>query len=215
MLTSPAQLPTPTMMNAPTPAALKLRLRSRKGAEGESGPPVSRRKIVKRSAPPRGVNKRRRAIDDEAGRDMDAEEDEDEDVDVAVAEAPEESEMIDAAGPSTPKRLRLTPEVLPMGLERSDFLALQRDGADEAQTEGDGSSNSTGAADENWTDEDDRILVEMVLEKLKLSKSEWQECARNLGRDRGSVGRRWKSLMGAGDVGLKRPRRAKLHATWR
>jgi len=69
---------------------------------------------------------------------------------------------------------------------------------------------------EEWSTEEDRILVELVLEKLKLSKEEWQDCARSLGKDRGSVGKRWKSLMGAGEVGLKRNnRRAKIHGTWR
>jgi hypothetical protein len=69
---------------------------------------------------------------------------------------------------------------------------------------------------EEWSTEEDRLLVELVLEKLKLTKSDWQDCARSLGKDRGSVGRRWKSLMGGGEVGLKsRPRRAKIHGTWR
>jgi hypothetical protein len=69
---------------------------------------------------------------------------------------------------------------------------------------------------EEWSHEDDRLLVELVLEKLKLTKSDWQDCARSLGKDRSSVGRRWKSLMGAGEVGLKsRPRRARIHGTWR
>jgi hypothetical protein len=71
-----AQLPTPPMTHAPSP--LKLRLRSRKtdgGAapwNGDHGP--VRRRIVKRSVlPTRGVNKRRRALDDDMGRDDDAE----------------------------------------------------------------------------------------------------------------------------------------------
>ena len=41
---------------------------------------------------------------------------------------------------------------------------------------------------------------------------------RSLGKDRGSVGRRWKSLMVHGDVGLKRgaaQRRGRIHGTWR
>jgi hypothetical protein len=68
-----------------------------------------------------------------------------------------------------------------------------------------------------WSTEDDRILVELVLEKLKLSKTEWQDCARSLGKDRDSVGRRWKSLVVSGDIGLKArsSRRAKIHGTWR
>lgn len=214
MLSSPAQLPTPTLMNVPTPAGLKLRLRSRsrKGADGEGEPGTipKKKKIVRRNVVPRGINKRRRVIDDDSSRDMAAAPADDDDVD-ELLEGGEDSEPVGAAaGPSTPKRPRLTPEVLPMGLERSDFLALQpEEESDEKKTE------SSNGGHENWTDEDDRILVELVLEKMKLSKSEWQDCARSLGKDRGSVGRRWKSLMGAGEVGLKRPRRAKLHSTWR
>jgi hypothetical protein len=86
--------------------------------------------------------------------------------------------------------------------------AQQSQGAD-VEVEADG---------EAWTAEDDRILVELVLDKLKLSKSEWQDCARSLGKDRHSVGRRWKTLMAHGDVGVKTrssTRRAKLHGTWR
>lgn len=64
-----------------------------------------------------------------------------------------------------------------------------------------------------WSAEDDRVLIELVLDKLKLSKSEWQDCARNLGKDRYSVNRRWKSLIMRGDVGVKR--RTRLHSTWR
>lgn len=118
--------------------------------------------------------------------------------------------------PSTPKRARIAPEQLPLGLERSDFHDVHRleaGGADLPESSGSGSG-----ADE-WTAEDDRMLVELVLEKLKLSKTEWQDCARNLGKDRHSLSRRWKSLMMNGDVGLKRSgassRRARLHSTWR
>jgi hypothetical protein len=70
---------------------------------------------------------------------------------------------------------------------------------------------------ELWSTEEDRILVELVLEKLKLTKSDWQDCARSLGKDRGSVGRRWKTLMVNGDVGLKRGclRRPRVYGTWR
>jgi hypothetical protein len=127
------------------------------------------------------------------------------------------------AAPSTPKRLRLAPEVMPMGLERSDFRMLQA-AAEQAEsgiataappleTSDDGGASESAT----WTSEEDRLLVELVLEKLKLSKSDWQDCARSLGKDRGSVGRRWKSLMGGGEIGLKRTtaRRSKIHGTWR
>ncbi|KAL2269932.1 hypothetical protein VTJ83DRAFT_2116 [Remersonia thermophila] len=70
---------------------------------------------------------------------------------------------------------------------------------------------------ELWSTEEDRILVELVLEKLKLTKSDWQDCARSLGKDRSSVGRRWKTLMVNGDVGLKKGclRRPRVSGTWR
>ncbi|KAI9732057.1 MAG: hypothetical protein M1818_007652 [Claussenomyces sp. TS43310] len=202
LLSMPSQLPTPTMMHAPTPDAFKLRLRSRKAISGEGDPgTMPRKKIVKRRPSPRGINKRRRAIEDDAGRDIDV----DDSAEDGEGDAPPE-----VAGPSTPKRTKLTPETLPMGLERSDFLTLQQESenSDNKTTDGDG-------PEDEWTTEEDRILVELVLEKLKLSKSDWQDCARNLGKDRGSVGRRWKTLMTAGDIGLKRPRRTKIHGTWR
>ncbi|ETN40862.1 uncharacterized protein HMPREF1541_05142 [Cyphellophora europaea CBS 101466] len=60
-----------------------------------------------------------------------------------------------------------------------------------------------------WSVDDDRILVETVLEKLQLSKRAWNDCARRLGKDRDSIGRRWKALVDEGAVGLK-IRRGKL-----
>ncbi|PGH19410.1 hypothetical protein GX50_08996 [[Emmonsia] crescens] len=71
---------------------------------------------------------------------------------------------------------------------------------------------------EDWTSEDDKRLVELVLEKLKLSKRDWNECARRMGRDDESVGRRWKALVGEGNVGLRRGRRmvrGRIHESWR
>jgi hypothetical protein len=126
-------------------------------------------------------------------------------------------------GPSTPKRMRLAPEVLPLGLERSDFHNLKLQQIEQSQGQEVLESTESqdvereGGAQGKWSTEEDRLLVELVLEKLKLTKSDWQDCARSLGRDRGSVGRRWKSLMGGGEVGLKRNhlRRGKIHQTWR
>jgi hypothetical protein len=124
--------------------------------------------------------------------------------------------------PSTPKRRRFAPEILPLGLERSDFHTLHLQNVTSSQEnilQSVESSNEThdGGKEGEWTTEEDRLLVELVLEKLKLTKSEWQDCARSLGKDRGSVGKRWKSLMGNGDVGLRlrSSRRAKIHGTWR
>ena len=159
--------------------------------------------------------------------------------------------------PRTPKRSRIAPEVLPLGLERADYHALSpqdynsnypssdRSSSSSSRREptaaatttatettsgssnnstsvnGDGTDGGTDVVIESdgsaWSTEEDRMLVELVLEKLRLSRSEWQDCARSLGRDRGSVGRRWRSLVGNGDIGLRRgcSRRPRLSGTWR
>ncbi|KAM7190648.1 hypothetical protein V8F20_009665 [Naviculisporaceae sp. PSN 640] len=219
---SHAQQPTPPMEHAMPP--LKLRLRSRKADAQPTSATVGselaprRKRIVKRSAPPRGVNKRRRAIDDEGSRD---DEDSDQDSEAHERNEAQDSLAQEAPRPQTPKRARIAPEILPLGLERSDFHGLH---ITNALANEEGSSRLERNDDdfvvevdgEPWTTEEDRILVELVLEKLKLTKSDWQDCARSLGKDRSSVGRRWKSLMINGDVGIKRSsRRSKLHGTWR
>ncbi|KAL2128933.1 hypothetical protein VTI74DRAFT_8457 [Chaetomium olivicolor] len=237
---SHAQLPTPPLAHAPSP--LKLRLRSRNKPENNTTTPSdhgpARKRIVKRTAtvaqPPRGPNKRRRACDDDMGRynnhdnDSDAEQHD-------LPSQPEKEhdhyrQQQSDSGPHTPRRSRIAPEVLPLGLERADYHSLHSSFSSDICTADDVPFNSTtqqessGGTDvvieadgETWSTEEDRILVELVLEKLKLTKSDWQDCARSLGKDRGSVGRRWKSLMINGDVGLKRGglRRARIHGTWR
>ncbi len=229
---------------APNPNSFKLRLRSRKAqdgsSDGASAPSIPRKKIVKRSAPPRGINKRRREAGDSAGRsDEDAT-----DVQNGTHESAEEKDT-GMAGPSTPKRQRLiAPEILPLGLERADFRTLRLNLASPDEPKSSTGEESTDAQAENrhnhalledlesshkeeegqddeWTSEEDRMLVELVLEKLRLSKSDWKDCARSLGKDRGSVGKRWKSLMVGGEVGLKgRGRsggrdRGRICNTWR
>jgi hypothetical protein len=225
MLTSPATinaanddsnasrnpLPTPPMTHASLPP-LKLRLRSRKPDSNGDG--TIRKKIVKRAAPPpRGLNKRRRGTDDDMGRDDDI--DSDLDIEDSIENDGNEDVELVHSGPRTPKRARIAPEAIPLGLERSDFHHLHASTEDDSRVE-EGSEVEVEADGETWSTEDDRILVELVLEKLKLSKTDWQDCARSLGKDRGSIGRRWKSLMVNGDVGLKtRSRRGKIHGTWR
>ncbi|KAJ6445624.1 MYB-like protein [Purpureocillium lavendulum] len=222
-----AQLPTPPLAHAPPP--MKLRLRARPALTRTGDDPntntntiVARRRVVKRSAPPRGVNKRRRDDDDDMGRDDFSSSDDDNDGASA-------SDADQPAPPSTPKRARIAPQYMPLGLERSDYhdvhlLNVGADGATAAAAPAPSDAMAPGtelereADGEEWSVEDDRVLVELVLEKLKLSKTEWQDCARSLGRDRNALGRRWKSLMMKGEVGLKTTRgsrRAKLHGTWR
>lgn len=139
----PAQLPTPPMRNAPLPSPMRLRLRSSKPAASPAAqkhaaapahytnplptaaPP--RKRIVLRQPPPplppRGVNKRRR------------EEEEEEDDEEAEARRPAQhhhqpsyshraSASASASPPSTPKRARVAPAILPLGLARGDFERL-------------------------------------------------------------------------------------------
>ena len=58
--------------------------------------------------------------------------------------------------------------------------------------------------DVEWNWDDDRMLVEIVLEKLKLSRRDWNDCARRLGKERDSLEKRWSLLVGEGNVGLRR-----------
>ncbi|KAI1268226.1 hypothetical protein F5Y18DRAFT_221014 [Xylariaceae sp. FL1019] len=204
---------TPPMSYAPLPP-IKMRLRSRR--QDSANETIPRKKIAKRQyAPPRGPNKRRRALEDDMGRDEENHNDSDSEPDVAPHSDEEELEDLDdsAFRPSTPKRARIAPEAIPLGLEPSDFHNIYKP----AQVDQDRGTDVDIEPDgEPWSVEDDRILVELVLDKLKLSKSDWQECARSLGKDRNSLGRRWKSLMIHGDVGLKsRARRTRIHGTWR
>lgn len=219
MLTTPNQLPSPPTTHSEAP--VKLRLRARKPESNENGSLTPRRKITKRERPaqaPRGANKRRRAVDDEMDRNTFGNGNMDDDS--SCGSDDENANTNIPAGPSTPKRQRIAPEVLPMGLERGDFHSLHLQQVPEPHPQSQSQMQypvlDNSAVIEEWSDEDDRLLVELVLEKLKLTKSDWQDCARSLGKDRSSVGRRWKSLMNSGDVGLKsRPRRARIHGTWR
>jgi hypothetical protein len=204
-------LPTPPLTHASLPP-LKLRLRSRQ--PDADGNVATRKRVAKRAAPPpRGIHKRRRGTDDDMGRDDDI--DSDLDIEDSIGQDGNDDTEYGHAGPRTPKRARIAPESIPLGLERSDFHNLNSGAEDQSRVE-EGTEVEVEADGENWSTEDDRILVELVLEKLKLSKTDWQDCARSLGRDRSSIGRRWKSLMINGDVGLRtRSRRSKIHGTWR
>ncbi|MCJ1400012.1 hypothetical protein MMC11_003215 [Xylographa trunciseda] len=164
-------------------------------------------KIEKRR-PPRGVNKRRREANNDSAHE--------------AAEDQENTHVGRRDGYSTPKRQRLAPPCMPLGLERRDFFALQptplpnffsqpqyniyrpsEDLSPPLQV-GEGVCVAKfGAEVEEWDSEDDSVLVDLVLDKLRLSKRDWEECARVLGTDGGSLGRRWKELVGDGEVGLK------------
>ena len=132
---------------------------------------------------------------------------------------------------STPKRRRLPgPAHLPFGLERSDFVDLEETfstprsftsssppcaqsqyqhlALPSTPTYATGQETPDQGEEEEedfWTPLDDAQLVHLVLEKLKFSRRDWDECARVLGAEGegGSLGKRWKYLVGEGKVGLK------------
>jgi hypothetical protein len=74
------------------------------------------------------------------------------------------------------------------------------------------------AIEREWSAADDRILVSTVLDKLSLSRRDWNDCARKVGKEGDSLGKRWKVLVGEGGVGLRRGSggrsRPELRRTW-
>lgn len=200
---------------------MKLRLRSHKGVtspsdESISGSQIPRKRIVKGSPPPRGANKRRREDDQEMS-------------DEKEHEVEMETNESEDKGPSTPKRMRVAPETMPLGLERRDFETLHDSHQYTSDTNALGfclprPRNLEEEMDNgrnisiDWSSEEDRQLVELVLGKMRLNKSDWQDCSRTLGRDSGNIKARWNSLLGDGEVGLNsraRGERRTKSATWR
>lgn len=133
---------------------------------------------------------------------------------------------------TTPKRRRHLPYDLPLGLSQSDFYSLHSppvshspprfdlrphpsraqqprpqlqpidpDAALPSIEEEPSATPADGGA--RWTLEDDRRLVELVLDSLGPSRRDWEACARRLGRDGAAVGRRWRDLVAGGCVGLR------------
>lgn len=164
--------------------------------------PNTRSQRVAKPTPkrPRGINKRRR--------------------DVYEDESDPEIVRGLCDGFTTPKRQRRAPLEVPFGLEASDFKSMDtpqqpqppsslRRSSRIANSRGNtpDSSDSGQEPAPEWTSEDDKKLVELVLDKLKLSKRDWNDCARKMGKDHDTVGRRWKALVGEGNVGLRRGKR--------
>ena len=147
------------------------------------------RKIAPPQIPPRPSRKRRRSLNNDDGPSYD-------------------QENISPSKPSTPKRQRLCPPSLPLGLDRADFDALQEQAAnipipvtpENRQKE----DLPEEAAQSEWSSPDDSALVSLILHKLCLRQSDWDECARRLGKDKDCIGERWKLLVGDGEVGLRR-----------
>lgn len=242
------QLPSPPLANMPSPFS-RPRLRRRKAETAMSLPSQQvepPRYRIKKRTPPRGLNKRRRAVDDDMDRN-----DSYDDVSGAMNQQKEninifengsddkkvndhnnngvfvfkgyteESSQAAAAAPSTPKRRRIAPPDVPRGLTREDFHKLGTTDATEEEAIEEGTNVEVGKHGDKWSTEDDQLLVEVVLEKVKnmdLSTEVWDDCVRNLpGRDHNSVSSRWESLLKNDKVGLQnrgRSSRGKLHGTW-
>ncbi|KAI1121642.1 hypothetical protein F5Y10DRAFT_255870 [Nemania abortiva] len=103
--------------------------------------------------------------------------------------------------PNTPKRAHIAPPKLPLGLQPSDFHD-QHVSTDEEERK-QGKQVEIEQDRQEWSIEDDHVLIEVILAKLELSESDWAECARSLGRDQDYVKRRWNSLMDNHAIGLK------------
>ncbi|KAL2863445.1 uncharacterized protein BJX67DRAFT_363969 [Aspergillus lucknowensis] len=226
---------------APSPRrARSARLQSPLDIRPTPPPPVTssrkRRTSPKRCSskplsprPSRGPNKRRRSTYEE---DVEMELDPD--------TTPMPYDMNSYSNPSTPKRRRHLPYDLPLGLSQTDFYSLhsppitksppsperrRQNGANPPQFDPDAPLPSIEESvelapptdDMSWSADDDQRLVEMVLEKFQLSKRDWDECARRMGKDHASVGQRWQALVGEGNVGLRRGRRmvrSRIHKDW-
>jgi hypothetical protein len=116
---------------------------------------------------------------------------------------------------STPKRRRRVPVLMPLGLSAEDFEGLEatpraRPGGPPSNI-GEGldmpaqsSTPSETAARPEWSTADDRALVSTVLNKLNLSRKDWNECRGTMAKDADSLGKRWKILARDRDVGLRR-----------
>ncbi|ROW18089.1 hypothetical protein VPNG_00067 [Cytospora leucostoma] len=241
------QLPSPPLINMPSPLS-RPRLRRRKAAPGPL--PLAQTEVprcrIKRRTPPRGVNKRRRALDD----DMDRDDEESSDAyqqkeNINIFENASQNKKEDGVfifrgytnnassssqqqvAPSTPKRRRIAPPDVPRGLTREDFhkLGPSADTTEEEEETtaagAEGANAEAGRHGDKWSTEDDQLLVEVVLEKVKnidLSSEVWDDCVRNLpGKDHDSVSSRWESLLKSDSIGLQdkgRSSRGKLHGTW-
>ncbi|KAI9749372.1 MAG: hypothetical protein M4579_006894 [Chaenotheca gracillima] len=172
-------------------------------AAGPTAPPTFKIRKTKPHQAPRGVNKRRRSLEDDENDDEPTPSD-------GAASAHSTREGTPDSNPTlssdftTPKRARLlAPPDLPLGLSRSDFAALSP-ARHHHHTLPRTTANPIRRHDpDDWTTEDDRALVQLVIEKFKLSHDDWVECAKTLGKDKASVGRRWKALVGDGSVGIR------------
>ncbi|KAL3463965.1 hypothetical protein BJX64DRAFT_255970 [Aspergillus heterothallicus] len=218
----PARLQSPLTFRPTPPSPAASSRKTRATSKLSSSKPLSPR-------PSRGLNKRRRnTYEEDMVMDLDS------------TPTPYDAEA--HSNPSTPKRRRRLPYDLPLGLSQTDFYSLHSPpvtqsppspekrrpneefpnfplfNPDAALPSIEESTNPAPPADDmSWSTDDDQRLVEMVLEKFQLSKRDWDECARRMGKDHASVGQRWQALVGEGNVGLRRGKRmvrSHIHKDW-
>ncbi|CAN8099008.1 unnamed protein product [Discula destructiva] len=233
------QLPSPPLAHVASP--LKSRIRKREAKTSTTAlnqAELPRYRIKKRVAPPRGLNKRRRSVDDDGHGESEndafnanveninifEESDEKLSSDIFTFKGAESAVRRSplAAAPSTPKRQRIAPPEVPMGLTREDFHKIGVSPPRQHESASpEGTTVEVTQHGDKWSVEDDSRLVEIVLEKVKnmdLSKEVWEDCVRNLpGKDFKSVSSRWNSLLKTDRIGLQNrraSRRPKLHGTW-
>ena len=94
--------------------------------------------------------------------------------------------------PSTPKR-RLAPECVPDGLDRADFYTRTPPSLEDLRD-----------FDYPWTDDEDRLLIDIVISKISMTDEQLVQCANQLGRAHpDQVGDRLRKLVNFGCIGLR------------
>ncbi|KAF8463636.1 hypothetical protein BDZ91DRAFT_301434 [Kalaharituber pfeilii] len=94
------------------------------------------------------------------------------------------------AATSSKTSTSLTPSALQMTLYQPSSLQVEDQHREMVPAVSDSDTSR------NWTHAEDRLLVELVLQKLRLSTRDWADCARSLGRDPLTVGNRWDLIVG-------------------
>ncbi|KAK0512554.1 hypothetical protein JMJ35_004571 [Cladonia borealis] len=166
----------------------------------QSRPQQCATKIPQPQTPPRSSRKRRRSLSEDTSNDQ------------------------ENIPPSTPKRQRLCPPSIPLGLLPTDFSDLQETAANIPIPTTPPNSEPSHDEESEWpsssataqrpspspisSSEEDSQLISLILHKLRLKQSDWDECARRLGKGKDSIGERWKLLLGEGGEmgGLRRGR---------
>ena len=105
---------------------------------------------------------------------------------------------------------------MPLGLSADDFEGLDPTPKSEPPArkkvieetvdlpDNPGAAEDAIADESGWSAADDRMLVSTVLDKLNLSRRDWNDCGRRMENDRDSLGKRWRVLVRNGEAALRR-----------